>query len=107
MQRNFDKTVLLGHVVAILPLAIWVSVGFLPDHFNYNNDLAGYTGPGQVIHGGKWMFPWSMPICLIGGIAGVVMGCRGRKTATLCEGLWCCLAAGVFFWAYPLYVHFV
>ena len=107
MQRKVDKTVLLGHLVAFLPLAIWLSVGLLPGHFNYNDDLAGYTGPGQVIHGGAWMFPWSTPICLVGGLAAILAGCLRRRIVTVAEGLWCCLAAGFAFWVYPIYVRFL
>ncbi len=111
MQDRFDKMLLLGHFLAFLPIAIWVLLGFLMhllgDHFNYNDDLAGYTGPGQVIHGGEWMFPWSTPACLISGLVALIIGWKRRKAVTVLEGLWCFLAAFVFFQAYPIYVRFL
>lgn len=107
MQHITGRSLLLGHLLALLPLATWVLLGVLGDHFNYNDDLAAYTGPGQVIHGGEWMFPWSTPICLAGGITALAIGFKRRKVVTIIEGLWCCFAAGFFFWAYPLYVHFI
>jgi hypothetical protein len=106
MLSKINKVAVWGRIAAVLPLALWVLCGFLPEHFNYNDDLAGYTGPGQVIHGGEWEFPWSTPICLLGGIGAVVMGWKHRKVIPVLEGLWCCLVAHFFYRAYPLYVHF-
>lgn len=111
MQDRIDKTLLLGHVLASLPIVTWVLAAFYTwifgDHFNYNSDLAGYTGPGQVIHGGEWMFPWSTPVCLIGGLVVLIIGWKRRKAVTILEGLWCCLGAFIFFWAYPICVRFI
>lgn len=107
MKRDIDNMLLLGHISVLLPFAAWIMDGFVGDFRNYNDDLAGYTGAGQVIHGGEWMFPWSTPICLTGGIVALIIGCKRRKIIPIIEGLWCCLAAYLFFVAYPIYVRFI
>lgn len=102
-----DRMLLVGHALALLPFMKLLLFAILGDHFNYNDEIAQYTGPGQVIHGGAWMFPWDTPICFVAGIVVLVTGCKRRKVITIAEGLWLWLyAVFAFFLAYPLYVHF-
>jgi hypothetical protein len=105
IQTQIDKPLLSCHLLAFLPLATSCLYGYLDGDFNYNYDLAGYTGPGQVIHR-QWEFPWSTPICLAAGIVALRIGIKRRNIVALIEGGWCCLAAVFDLWTYPLYVHF-
>lgn len=99
MRTELQHVVIVGHFVALLPVASFVWMLFWFRHCTFDPEFLSVTGPAWVLRwGGESTGLLGIPLSMICGSACLLLGLISRKWITVAEGVWACSAACIL-WA--------